>query len=656
VIRAVIIEKQASGRGPVPVVRAAARLPVRRHAFDSRIDQTAAQRLSVGDSRAANGYVEPVQTLRRHRISILSSVARTRRRSSTLAWLSVIVTCVFTTGFPLPTRADDACVRFSDLDSEELAHFDFDADAIRIDDFPEHERFVIDEINVVRQPIFDVDRAGEDRWLYRMANALHANTRESAIRSALLFEDGDEVPGRVLAESERELRRREYLYDARVVPRIACDERLHVDVVVRDVWTLLPDVNVSRSGGESRLAVGVAESNVLGTGKSLTFRLDRDEDRDSAQVLYADHNVLGTRVTLDVEAATTDDGTIAIVDIQRPFYSLEARQAVGAHGGRTRLEEGLFFRSDEIASFTAERRRAGFFAGTSEGIRDGIVLRWLTGIEYEEDRFSIVPDEPAPDPLPVNRRRVYPWIGIERIRPLYARDANIDHIYRTEDVFVGTELSARLGLADEFFGADSSRLIMRAEFAGGRLLDLRARSLESASDRHLLSYGMEFEGEFAFDQRRIEHMLAHAQLRYRYRQTDHMSVAITANVSAARRLPVDRQLLLGGDTGLRGYPNRYQVGDRAWQVTVEQRYFSPAYPWRLFRVGAAVFVDVGRAWFPGDPHGDGFGVLANVGAGLRIDPTRAWRDRVLHIDISRPLRGGPQVQGWELTLTGRHTL
>jgi hypothetical protein len=57
-----------------------------------------------------------------------------------------------------------------------------------------------------------------------------------------------------------------------------------------------------------------------------------------------------------------------------------------------------------------------------------------------------------------------------------------------------------------------------------------------------------------------------------------------------------QMLQLGGDNGLRGYPLRYQGGTRRALLTVEQRFYTDLYLWRLFRVGGATFIDVGRAW------------------------------------------------------------
>jgi hypothetical protein len=46
------------------------------------------------------------------------------------------------------------------------------------------------------------------------------------------------------------------------------------------------------------------------------------------------------------------------------------------------------------------------------------------------------------------------------------------------------------------------------------------------------------------------------------------------------------QLQLGGDTGLRGYPLRYQEGEKRALFTLEQRVYTDWYLFRLVRVAA----------------------------------------------------------------------
>jgi len=86
----------------------------------------------------------------------------------------------------------------------------------------------------------------------------------------------------------------------------------------------------------------------------------------------------------------------------------------------------------------------------------------------------------------------------------------------------------------------------------------------------------------------------------------------------AWRLDVDNQVLLGGDNGLRGYPLRYQDGTAQALWTIEQRFFSDWYPFRLFRVGAAAFFDMGRIWGNAPLAAPSLGLLKDAGFGLRF--------------------------------------
>jgi hemolysin activation/secretion protein len=112
-------------------------------------------------------------------------------------------------------------------------------------------------------------------------------------------------------------------------------------------------------------------------------------------------------------------------------------------------------------------------------------------------------------------------------------------------------------------------------------------------------------------------------------------------------------LLLGGDNGLRGYPIRYQAGDKRALLTLEERVYTNAFIWNLFRVGAAAFVDVGRAW--GGPHVNAAnpGWLADVGVGLRISSVRLSTKDVLHIDLAFPLNATADISKVQLLVKGR---
>ena len=130
---------------------------------------------------------------------------------------------------------------------------------------------------------------------------------------------------------------------------------------------------------------------------------------------------------------------------------------------------------------------------------------------------------------------------------------------------------------------------------------------------------------------------------------------MTFDASWGNNLDLDNLVDLGGDTGLRGYPLRYQTGDSRILLTAEQRYFTDWYPFRLFRVGGAVFADIGRTWGDNPAGGPPLGWLKNVGLGLRLGPTRSSGRDVIHIDIALPLDGDPSIDSVQFLIDSKRS-
>ena len=112
----------------------------------------------------------------------------------------------------------------------------------------------VGDVVVQVEDIFDPSKPEESAALYRWANDLHLATREDAIRSQLLFHESEEYSAQKVAETERLLRGRRYLYDAWIEPTCyhAAAKTVDMRVRVRDVWSLNPGISFSRSGGANR--------------------------------------------------------------------------------------------------------------------------------------------------------------------------------------------------------------------------------------------------------------------------------------------------------------------------------------------------------------------------------------------------------------------
>jgi outer membrane translocation and assembly module TamA len=77
---------------------------------------------------------------------------------------------------------------------------------------------------------------------------------------------------------------------------------------------------------------------------------------------------------------------------------------------------------------------------------------------------------------------------------------------------------------------------------------------------------------------------------------------------------------------------------------IEDRVYTDWYPLQLFRVGGAVYYDLGRAWGGPTANTQNTGWLNDVGLGLRILSARSAFGNVLHLDLAFPLHRDPNIK------------
>lgn len=504
---------------------------------------------------------------------------------------------------------------------------------------PELERSgaIVGEIHIDAQNIFDLSDPRENKALYRAANAIHVQTQERVIRQRLLFRSGDRYSERLLQESERILRAARYLYDASVRPIAWHNGRVDIAVKTRDVWTLNPGVSFGRRGGTNSYGFELEEINLLGTGTALSLSHKSSVDRDRNEIEYQNPHLAGTWATLRVRYANNSDGSAHGFVLDRPFYALDTRWAAGVAAGTDKRIDSLYDRGKIVDAFQVDQRGAGASWGWSSGLKNGWARRWRVGWTFDDHQF-----EPAPGwsgaLLPEDRKLVYPWISFELVQDDFGKYINHDQIGRTEDFHLGTSWHALLGWSDSAFGANRNALIFGTAVSRGIAPSDKTTLLLSGSLGGRLESG------------ELTNTLFDASARYYVRQSSRRLFFASVQATVGRNLDLDQQVLLGGDNGLRGYPLRYQGGTARALATVEQRYFTNWYPWRLFRVGGAAFIDVGRTWGDTPVNTPSLGLLKDIGIGLRFANTRSGLGNVIHVDLAFPLDGEPAIEKLQLVI------
>lgn len=485
----------------------------------------------------------------------------------------------------------------------------------------------IESLDFTRLKIFDESNPDERNALFRWANRFHILTRPETIEQLMLFAEGDVIEGRLLDETARILRNQDYFFDADLRLVSNCDQQVKVEVITKDTWSLTPNLAFDRSGGDNTFSVGVRDSNFLGLGKRIAIARSEDIDRSSDEISYEDPNVFGSWVRNRTVLVDSDDGSKAVFDLGLPFYALDSRRSWKVLFDDETRRDAQFFLGDEVSEVEHDITIGELAYGWSTGLVEESYLRWTAGFRYRRDQFGPSPEFPPPKLYPKDRELAYPFLQLDYGENRFATAFNLNELYRTEDLYLGQRLVSRVGYAAKYFGSDENRVVLEGSYSSTLVFD----------GRQFWQHRLSWETLFNTDSGSTEDLLVSYSNRYFFRHSPRWAFFASLNASFSNNLSRERQLFMGGERGARAFDNRLQVGDRSAVLSLEERVYTDAHLFNLIRIGAAVFLDVGRAWEPGVDSGLPDALLANVGIGLRLMSSKAASSRIAHLDIAFPM-------------------
>jgi Omp85 superfamily domain len=503
---------------------------------------------------------------------------------------------------------------------------------------------VIGEVRIDNGNIFDLANEKENGILYRAANALHIRTRAAVVRRQLLFKPGERVSVRLIEETERLMRSNRIFYDISIVPVAYRDGVVDIEVQTRDTWTLQPGASASRAGGVTKSGWSVEDTNALGTGVLIGANHSTDADRSGIQYRVLLPHAFDGWTAIDYTHSRLSDGQSNAMSVARPFYALDTRWAAGFSTSSDNRIDSVFSNGVKVAQFRHRQDTAQTYAGWSGGLVEGWVHRYSAGFGYMKDAYELEPGLTAPAQLPADQRLAGPFVRYELVQDNYEKVKNRDLIERPEYFAMGTQSSVQLGRALSGLGSTQTLWLYSASASDGFRLPSNRVLLGSASVYGQTGYAP------------LDRYLASGSIRFYGHPDDRTLTFVSLSGDVLKDPNLAAQLVLGGDTGLRGYPRNYQTGDRRVVLNVEERVYTDWYPFHLIRVGAAAFYDWGRAWDGPGESPSSARWLSNVGVGLRFLSTRSAFGNVLHVDFAFPLNRDPNIKSFQFLVTTKLSL
>jgi hypothetical protein len=314
---------------------------------------------------------------------------------------------------------------------------------------------------------------------------------------------------------------------------------------------------------------------------------------------------------------------------------------MNAGGEHLQRDSKLYSDGDEVTEFAQETDSFNASYGVSTGLVGNSVVRFTFGYQYLENLFSEVEGAPPPtnpcvlsgdylaDPekypgisicVPPDQKFSGPVFTLQALKTRYIKVTNYNQFDREEDFNLGNDLNISAWLSLKDFEADSSQVILGFTDSLGVPITDNTNFLYTGALTGRLGSG---EAENV-----VLAQVMETYCRITPRQTFYGRLGFDLGIN----LDQQNQLLLGGDTGLRGYPTRQFDGDRRLLLTLEHRFFSNIELFRLVRLGFAGFVDVGDAWYGSseslsDLHSD-------FGVGLRFGLVRSSVASIGRLDLA----------------------
>jgi len=507
---------------------------------------------------------------------------------------------------------------------------------------------VIGAIRIKTLDIFDLEDPREDNWLFSAANWLHIQTRPATIRRQLLFASGERLSVRVIEETKRLLRANSYLYEVEVQPLAWRGGIVDLEVRTRDTWSLQPGASVKYAGGTTSGGVSLRDHNLLGTGMSFSITRQSSSEvstaggtRHNLDVTFSYPYAFDGHTTVAYGRSRFDEGSTRAVSLDRPFYALDSRWAAGASAARDDRVVSSYAGGVVAAQYRRRHNSAHALLGGSRGLVGGWAHRLSGGLRYEDDLYATEPGLAGPAQLPADRTLVVPFLRYEAVQDDFREVRNLDQIGRPEYLALGWHAWLQLGRSAKAFGSTQEVTQYAASLSKGWRFAAEGTLLASAA----------FSGEYVDG--RIDRGLFSTSARYYQRRGNRTVFYVSLAADATHFSDATQYLSLGGETALRGYPTNYQQGARRVLFTAERRFYSDWYPFRLIRVGGAVFYDLGRAW--GGPYQSASSRHwpADVGFGLRLLSARSSSGTTLHVDIAFPLEREPGVKSYQISLQSK---
>ena len=494
------------------------------------------------------------------------------------------------------------------------------------------QKYVIGSVDIVRSNVFPGEQ-DQLKGIQRTANKFHSLTKENVITRELLFQAGDTLELELIDETERRLRKFDFLGVADIDIDTINNHTVTVEVYTEDQWSLIPSYIIESGGGLIGLGASIEESNLFGYGKSVYFEGYNESDVGTTwSFAFFDPRLFGSKYRSAIGLSSGPLNETFYLSVYMPYFYSDSKWTYGVDFLVDDEIQRLFYEGKEFSRLLLERTSIKGDLGYAFGERYK-KKRLKLKYRYTVRDFRDLGEE-TNSPVPEDEIIAATSIGFSVENQKFSKETHIDHFKRVEDITLGRKTGITIGKP----GFPIPVGVDRWEIS-----TYHNHAFQFSSHQYLFA-GAGFKSWIE------KNTILSASALYYWQASHLFTLALNTEFAYAWDLEEHRQFTLGGESGLRGYKAREFGGDKFFLTNLEGRFF-PSIEFLTIELGTIVFIDAGYAWRR--PESLDFNDLRySTGFGFRFGFLKAPGETVARWDFGFPIN---QSGGMEMTFgIGQH--
>jgi len=488
---------------------------------------------------------------------------------------------------------------------------------------------IIEAIDIIVIPPHQLIEDNLDSpWLRFM----YQPTRASTVQKYLTFSKGDRVNLTKIEESLRKLRETRFIWGANyeMVTDSAC--RKTVVITVHDSFPFKPKFSYSRRSSTTKSSLGVANTNLFGSGNRLQFEYKQEKLRDQKLINYDNPNFGDEHYAFNLAYSDNSDGKESVIRFAKPFYELDSNRYFDL--SRSIFQGDLQLYNNSVIAFLSPYKTTDYFATYGFGRQQHFGFERAREYIYSRRESSYYQD------LSEANRDIYS-IGIkyELFDTGYIKTRNVQNMTQIEDYSEGTSYAFELGTAyDNISGS------WGGTFAMGHQQNILF------NDHVLLLAQTQFNGRSFGNFLNENTFSGKYQLNW-FSDDFQQSWNVKLAFDIRNNPRPENYILMDEEFNIRGFPYGYRLADSVITLNLEKRWFNLAHYFDLFDIAAVSFVDAGVVSVArSEVIDERKSAIQSVGVGIRISPTKLANDTVIHVDFAKPISDVDDHQSYQLNI------